>query len=217
MQFFEKGKPRAALSARDDASLARKPGRNAVSATIISDQQAALRVARLGAVLDAFLLGGAVATGVGAGAWQAFAARDFDKSTVNYGLLGLAILLAVTAYIVNSRRAAWPAKLSARSIGLPPAGSDVSADEAGLTIASRTWLWSELEIDEVHIVSRSAGDGSTSRQIERLVFTAAGAPARARHVFDARRPAGRRRRLPSRAESGIATKFVRGAQVRALL
>jgi hypothetical protein len=176
MQFFENGKPRAALSARDDVSLARKPGRNAVSATIISSEQAALRVARLGAVLDAFLLGGAIAAAAGAGAWQVFAADDFDKSTVTFGLIGLAILLAVTASIVHVRRAAWPAKLTARSIGLPPAGSEVSADAAGLTIASRTWLWSELQIDEVHIVSRSAGDGSTSRQIERLVLTAAGAP-----------------------------------------
>ena len=174
--ILQKGKPRAALSARDDASLARKPGRNAVSATIISNQQAALRVARVGAVVDAFLVGGAVASGVGAGAWQAFAADEFDKSTMTYGLLGLAILLAVTAYIVHVRRAAWPAKLTARSIGLPPAGSDVSADDAGLTIATRTWLWSELQIDEVHIVSRSAGDGSTSHQIERLVLTAAGGP-----------------------------------------
>jgi hypothetical protein len=177
MQFFEKGKPRAVLSARDDASLARKSGPSAVSATIISDQQAALRVARLGTVLDAFLVGGAIASGVGAGAWQAFAADDFDKSTVTYALLGLAVILAVTAYIVYVRRAAWPAKLTVRSIGLPPAGSDVSADDAGLTIASRTWRWSELQIDEVHIVSRSGADGSTDYQIERLVLlTAAGAP-----------------------------------------
>jgi hypothetical protein len=176
MQFFEKGKPRAALSTRDDASLARKPGRNAVSATIISDRQAALRVARLGTVVDAFLVGGAIASGVGAGAWQTLAVDDFGKSTVTFGLIGLAIILAVTAYIVHDRRAAWPAKLSVRSIGLPPPGSDVSADDVGLTIASRTWRWSELQIDEVHIVSRSGGDGSTSHQIERLVLTAAGAP-----------------------------------------
>jgi hypothetical protein len=176
MQFFEKGKPRAALSARDDASLARKPGPSAVSATIISVDQAALRVARLGTVVDAFLVGGAIAAGIGAGAWQAFAADDFDKSTVTYGLLGLAVILAVTAYIVHGRRAAWPAKLSVRSIGLPPAGSDVRADDVGLTIASRLWRWSELQIDEVHIVSRSAGEGSTSYQIERLVLAAAGAP-----------------------------------------
>jgi hypothetical protein len=176
MQFFEKGKPRAALTARDDASLTRKPGPSAVSATIISDQQAALRVARLGTVVDAFLVAGAVASGVGAGAWQAFAADDFDKSTVTYGLLGLAVILAVTAYVIHIRRAAWPAKLTVRSIGLPPAGSHVSADDVGLTIASRKWRWSELQIDEVHIVGRSGGDGSTDYQIERLVLTAAGAP-----------------------------------------
>jgi hypothetical protein len=175
MQFFEKGKPRAALSARDDAALARKPGPSAVSAMIISDEQAALRVARLGTVLDTFLVGGAIAAVIGSGAWQAFAADDFDKSTVTYALLGLAIVLAVTAYIVHNRRAAWPAKLSVRSMGLPPPGSDVSADDVGLTIASRTWQWSELRIDEVHIVSRSGGDGSTDYQIERLVLTAAGA------------------------------------------
>jgi hypothetical protein len=144
---------------------------------IISDQQAALRVARLGAVLDAFLVSGAVAAVIGAAAWQAFAADDFDKSTVTYGLIGLAIILAVIAYIVHRGRAAWPAALAVRSIGLPPPGSDVSADDVGLTIASRTWSWSELQIVEVHIVSRSGGDGSTDYQIERLVLlTAAGAP-----------------------------------------
>jgi hypothetical protein len=176
MQFFEKGKPRAALSARDDASLARKPGPSSVSATIMSNKQAALRVRRLGTVVDAFLVGGATAAVIGAGAWQIFAADDFDKSTVTYGLLGLAIVLAATAYIAHGRRTAWPAKFAVRSTGLPPAGSDVSADDVGLTIASRTWRWSELQIDEVHIVGRSGGDGSTDYQIERLVLTTAGAP-----------------------------------------
>ena len=60
---------------------------------------------------------------IGSGAWQAIAADDFDKSTVTYALLGLAIILAVTAYIVHNRRAAWPAELSVKSIGLRPRGA----------------------------------------------------------------------------------------------
>jgi hypothetical protein len=164
------------FSAKENARLARMPKPGAVLATIQSDADAGRRVARIGAALDVFLTGGAVVALIGAGAWQALAADDFDKPAVTTFLLAIAAILAVTAFIVRRRRAAWPAKLSSRSKGLPSPGSEVSADETGLTVGSQVWLWADVGIDEVHVGSRAAGDGPTEYQIERLALDAAGAP-----------------------------------------
>jgi hypothetical protein len=176
MQTFINAKPVPTLSPRDEAGLAGAPPAHAVSATILSVDEAVRRVARLGAALDMFLFIAAAAALAGAGAWQALAAEDFDKPTVTYGLLALAVILVALAFVARTRRAVWPARLAARASGLPPPGSLVSADATGLYVGDRTWPWTDVRITELHVVRRSAGDGPVDHQIERLVLEAGGTP-----------------------------------------
>jgi hypothetical protein len=90
---------------------------------------------------------------------------------------GTLAFLVLLRYGYQSSERKWQRTLEARLEGLPPAGTTLRADDAGLRIGADTFPWSELAIVTLNLKSYvlKQGQGIQSYYlVQRLVLQAAG-------------------------------------------
>ena len=74
-------------------------------------------------------------------------------------------------FLLRRRGKAWKARLPQRAAGLPPVGTTIAVDTAGLVIGGRTFPWPSLRIDEVELAEFTSERRSVYF-IERLLLGA---------------------------------------------
>jgi hypothetical protein len=106
----------------------------------------------------------------------ALVAEPSDRAAV-YGFIIVASLAVAVALFLALRRRAriWSERMGLRRLGLPPAGSRIGFDAAGLSIGDRTLPWSLLQIHQVDFAEFTSRYASMYR-IERLSLAVSSDP-----------------------------------------
>ncbi len=93
--------------------------------------------------------------------------------TILFALVMMGVNAGLIRWGYHRTERRWHARLPERVAGLPPPGTPVRLDAAGLVIGDRSVAWSELGVGRVELQALSSPDGTTYL-VERLVLRSPG-------------------------------------------
>ncbi len=177
MHILIDSKPVAALTTKQQKSLALSRVEEAVTGTVLSSAEATDAFVRQ--TRRWFVILGGIAIVVMLAISVAGAVSDpIDGWSIAVGGPVMAGVLALfLRWMLRRRIRSWNRTLEHRGQGLPPAGTTIGIDAKGLTSGPEVFAWPSLAIAEVEMTSYNAPSGDTTTLvtvIERLSLAAGG-------------------------------------------
>lgn len=172
MRVLINDKPHDPLTPAQQRMLSLARVQDSAESSVLSAEEATRGYIR--PIKQLFVVAGVFFVLIACGA--ALVAEPSDRAAV-YGFVIVASLAVAVALFLALRRRAriWSERMGLRRLGLPPAGSRIGFDAAGLSIGDRTLPWSLLQIHQVDFAEFTSRYASMYR-IERLSLAASSDP-----------------------------------------
>jgi hypothetical protein len=172
MHILIDGKPVAALTAKHERDLRLSKAADSIEGSVLSAEDATSAYIRQTKWLYGLLGGFALVLmlGVAIGATVSDGLTQGDRLMVVSGAVVAAALLATfLGLMLRYRIRSWNRTLDKRRDGMPPPGTAIRLDAERLAVATQSFAWPSLTVEQVEISAGSSGaDSDTVYTIERL-------------------------------------------------
>lgn len=180
MRILLDGKPVAALTAKQERAIGLSKAAESMEGSVLSTEDATAAYMRqtrwlfgiLGGIALVLMLGIAIGATVTDGLGQG------DRQTIVAAAIVLSVLLATFLWLVLRHRVRhWNRTLDERREGLPPPGTAIRLDAERLTVATQSFAWPSLALEQVEFsVGSSGADSDTVYTLQRLSLASPGGP-----------------------------------------
>jgi len=178
MRILLDGKPVAALTAKQERTIGLSKAAESIEGAVLSAEDATAAYIRQTKWLFGILGGIALVLmlGIAIGVTVDESVNQGDRQMIVSGAIVAAILLATFLWLVLRYRVRrWNRTLDTRRQGLPPPGTAIRLDAEGLAVATQSFAWPSLALEQVEFsVGSSGADSDTVYTLQRLSLASPG-------------------------------------------